>query len=82
MTEPLLHREPCLPILAQYNHNPLGMSKGILRYVKGMLNYGLKFIKSSSLILNGFLDADRAECPNDRKFTSDFAVFLGSNLIS
>jgi hypothetical protein len=46
------------------------------------LQYGLKFKKSSSMILSGFLDADWAGCPNSRRSTSGFAIFLGSNLIS
>jgi hypothetical protein len=34
------------------------------------------------MILSGFLDADWAGCPNSRRSTSGFAIFLGSNLIS
>jgi hypothetical protein len=53
--------------------------KRIMRYIEGTLQYGLKFKKSSSMILSGFSDAD---CSNGRRSTSGFAIFLGSNLIS
>jgi hypothetical protein len=72
--------------VCQFLHSPSTTHwewvKRILRYVKGTLNYGLKFIKSSSLIHSKFLDADWAGCPIDRKSTGGFVVFLGSNLIS
>lgn len=56
--------------------------KRILRYVKGTLRMGLKFCRSASLVVSGFSDADWAGCPDDRKSTGGYAVFLGSNLIS
>jgi hypothetical protein len=31
--------------------------------------------------LDSFSDADVAGCPDDRRFTSGFAVFLGTNLV-
>ena len=34
------------------------------------------------MLLSGFSDADWAGCPDDRRSTSGFAVFLGANLIS
>jgi hypothetical protein len=49
--------------------------KRILRYVKGVVRYGPRLIKSSSLILSGFSDADWAGCLNDRRSTSGFAIF-------
>jgi hypothetical protein len=55
--------------------------KRILWYIQGTLQYGLKFKKSSSMILSRFSYADWAGCPNDRS-TSRFAIFLGTNLIS
>jgi hypothetical protein len=54
----------------------------ILRYVKGTLGHVLKFVKSPSLILGGFSDTDWLGCPNDRRSTGGFAIFLGPNLIS
>lgn len=71
--------------VCQYLHTPTdahwGAVKRILRYVKGTLALGVK-IQKSTMMLSGFSDADWAGCPDDRRSTSGFAVFLGANLIS
>ena len=51
--------------------------KRILRYVKGTLQTGLSFHKSSSSVISIFTDADWAGCVDDRRSTSGFAVFVG-----
>ncbi|XP_019158230.1 PREDICTED: uncharacterized protein LOC109154957 [Ipomoea nil] len=56
--------------------------KRVLRYVKGTLGMGLCIRKSESLALHAFSDSDWAGNPDDRKSTSGFVVFLGSNLIA
>jgi hypothetical protein len=56
--------------------------KRILRYLKGTAHYGLQLFRSSSLDLLAYSDADWAGCPDTRKSTSGFCVFLGANLIS
>ncbi len=56
--------------------------KRILGYVQGTVNLGLKFNQASSMLVSGFSDADWAGCPDDRKSTGGFVVFVGSNLIS
>lgn len=56
--------------------------KLILHYIKGTINHGIFFNKSSSLTLNYFSDADWAGSPDDRQSTSCQCVFLGNNLIS
>jgi hypothetical protein len=53
-----------------------------LRFVKGTADYGLKIQKAGSVMLSAFSDADWAGCPDDRKSTSGFVVFLGDNLVS
>ncbi|XP_019159718.1 PREDICTED: uncharacterized protein LOC109156337 [Ipomoea nil] len=58
------------------------MMKRVLRYVKGTLGMGLCVRKSLSTSLHAFSDSDWAGSPDDRKSTSGFAIFLGSNLIS
>ena len=50
--------------------------------MKGTLNVGLEISKSPSMLLSAFADADWAGCPDDRRSTGGFAIFLGPNLIS
>jgi len=56
--------------------------KRILRYVRGTLHMGLFLRPSSQSDLVVYSDADWAGCPDTRKSTSGYAVFLGDNLIS
>jgi hypothetical protein len=56
--------------------------KRILRYVKGTIDLGLRITRSSSMLINGFADADWTGCLDDRRSTEGFAIFLGSNLVS
>ncbi|CAM8885812.1 unnamed protein product [Rhodiola kirilowii] len=72
--------------VCQYLSNPTDIHweavKRILRYVKGTIDTGLKFRRSSLTRLSIFTDADWAGCTDDRRSTSGFAIFLGPNLIS
>lgn len=67
-------------------HDPrdshLAALKRILRYVRGTLDYGLHVQHSSTANLVAYSDADWAGCPDTRKSTSGYAVFLGDNLVS
>ncbi|XP_068328737.1 uncharacterized mitochondrial protein AtMg00810-like [Pyrus communis] len=69
----------------QFMHNPMISHviavKRILRYLKGTSTYGIHF-KPGPLHLQSYSDADWAGDPNDRRLTSGFVVFLGSNPIS
>ncbi|CAL2278094.1 unnamed protein product [Prunus armeniaca] len=67
--------------LHQPHSNHLGVVKRILRYLKGTLDMGVWFT-NGSLGLQAFTDADWAGCPIDRRSTSGWCIFLGSNLIS
>jgi hypothetical protein len=60
----------------------LNLVKRILRYVKGTLDHGLHIFPSASSSLIAYSDADWAGCPDTRRSTSGFCVFLGDNLIS
>jgi len=67
-------------------HDPrephLAALKRILRYIRGTLHLGLELRPSSVEDITAYSDADWAGCPNTRKSTSGYAVFLGDNLIS
>ena len=67
-------------------HDPrephLAALKRILRYVRGTLHLGLLLRPSTSadLVVNN--NTDWAGCPDTRKSTSGYVVFLGKNLVS
>ena len=58
------------------------MQLSAISYVKGTVSTGLCFRKSPSALLNIYTDADWAGCPDDRRSTGGFAIFLGPNLVS
>ncbi|KAJ0806767.1 putative RNA-directed DNA polymerase [Helianthus annuus] len=83
--------------VCQFMHSPTenhwSAVKRILRYLQGTSNYGLLITQASTSILhaytdahspslNAFSDADWAGCPDDRRSTGGYAIYLGSNLIS
>jgi len=72
--------------VCQFLHSPTTVHweavKRILRYVQGTIKMGIKISKSKSMLVSAFSDADWAGCPDDRRSTGGFAVFLGGNLIS
>jgi hypothetical protein len=71
--------------LCQHMHAPSSThwiaAKRVLRYLNGSPDHGLYYTKSN-LQLNAFCDSDWAGCPDDRRSTSGFAVFLGDCLIA
>jgi hypothetical protein len=56
--------------------------KHILRYLQGTLDYGLLLCRSSSSDLIVYTDTDWADCLDTCRSMSDYAVFLGDNLVS
>jgi len=67
-------------------HDPrephLALIKRILRYVKGSLSAGLQLGTGAADQLTAYSDADWAGCPDTRRSTSGFCVYLGDNLVS
>jgi hypothetical protein len=67
-------------------HDPreqhLAAIKRILCYVKGTLSYGLQLHSSSPASMVTYTDTDWAGCPDTRRSTSGFCVYLGDNLVS
>jgi histone deacetylase 1/2 len=72
--------------VCQFLHAPTTVHwsavKRILRYVRGTTSLGLKLVKSNSMMVSTFSDADWAGCIDDRRSTGGFAVYLGDNLVS
>ncbi|KAK2979414.1 hypothetical protein RJ640_029963 [Escallonia rubra] len=56
-------------VVSQFMDKPqiphLNVAKKILRYVEGTLEYGLRYKKSDSFLLSGFIDTDWAGDVND-----------------
>ncbi|XP_072066561.1 uncharacterized mitochondrial protein AtMg00810-like [Arachis hypogaea] len=59
----------------------LKMVKRILRYLKGTTNHDLLLKKANSMEITTYSDLDWDRNPDDRKFTSGYCVFLGSNMV-
>ena len=83
--------------VCQFMHSPTenhwAVVKRILRYLQGTSSYGLRLKQQSDLTVHAytdssappitaFSDADWAGCPDDRRSTGGFAIYLGSNLVS
>ena len=56
--------------------------KRIVRYVKGTIHHGLHLYPSTISTLVSYTDADWGGCPDTRRSTSGYCVFLGDNLLS
>ena len=60
----------------------LSAAKRVLRYVKGTLNFSLRYSKHKSYdALCGYSDSDFASDMDDRKSTSGYVFFMGSSII-
>ncbi|KAK5841095.1 hypothetical protein PVK06_010003 [Gossypium arboreum] len=57
-------------------------AKRVLRYVKGTLNFGVKFGRSNELKLVGYSDSDWAGSVDGMKSTSGYFFSLGSSVFS
>ena len=57
-------------------------AKRILKYVKGTVDYGIKYARSDQFQLIGFSDIDYRGSVDDVKITSGFCFALGSGMIS
>ena len=57
-------------------------AKRVLRYVKGTLNYGIKFCRSENFKLQGYSDSDWAGSLDDMKSTSGYCFSFGTGIFS
>lgn len=69
-----------------FMHDPrephLQALKRILRYIQGTKAKGLQFLRRQKMALTVYSNADWAGCPDTRRSTSGFCVYLGDNLVS
>ncbi|XP_071699388.1 uncharacterized mitochondrial protein AtMg00810-like [Rutidosis leptorrhynchoides] len=56
--------------------------KRILWYLQGTASLGLHITKYKSNCLVAYTDADWAGCPDSRRSTSGYCVYLGDNILS
>jgi len=56
--------------------------KRILRYLRGTIDTGIIISAAPSTTLKVYSDADWAGCPDTRRSTSGYCVFLGDSLVS
>ncbi|KAF8692258.1 hypothetical protein HU200_039863 [Digitaria exilis] len=76
----LTFTRPDITYAVQQPH--LNAMKRLLRYLRGTADYGLALHRSPVSELIVYTDADWAGCPDTRRSTSGYAVFLGGNLVS
>ena len=63
-------------------HVHLIAAKHILRYLKGIVDYGLKYEANRNINLEGYVDSDWAGSAIDRKSTSGCCFSMGFGVIS
>nr|CAE05417.1 OSJNBa0035I04.5 [Oryza sativa Japonica Group]CAE05956.3 OSJNBb0088C09.15 [Oryza sativa Japonica Group] len=72
--------------VCRFMHDPhephLALVKRIMRYIKGSLSAGLHIGTGPVGSLTAYSDADWAGCPDSRRSTSGYCIFLGDNLVS
>ena len=72
--------------LSQYMVNPKHVhligAKHVMRYLKGTLDYGLRYTSSGEIKLQGYVDSDCGGSAKYRKSTSRCCFSLGSGMIS
>ena len=56
-------------------------AKHVMRYLKGTLDYGLRYASSGKIKLHGFTDSNWEGSAKDRKNTSRSFFSLGSSMI-
>lgn len=56
--------------------------KRILRYLRGTIDTGITISATPSTTLTAYSDADWAGCPDTRRSTSGYCVFLGASLVA
>ncbi|GKB84317.1 retrovirus-related pol polyprotein from transposon TNT 1-94, partial [Tanacetum coccineum] len=71
---------------ARYQAKPtekyLHAVKRIFKYLRGTVNWGIWYLRDSSIALTAYADADHAGCQDTRRSTSGSMQLLGDRLVS
>ena len=68
--------------LTDSRHVHLIAAKHVLRYLKGIVDYGLKYDANQNINLYGYVDLEWVGSTTDKKSTSGSFFSLGSGMIS
>ncbi|CAL5436624.1 unnamed protein product [Camellia sinensis] len=75
-----------MSLLSRYMHRASEIHfqarKRILRYVKGIIDYGIRFSQAKNFSLYGYSDSDWVGCVNDMRNTSSYCFTFGSRIFS
>lgn len=73
-------------VLSQFMVRPIEshwkVEKGVLRYLKGTIDFGLKYADSFDLEMTCYLDSDWAGNPDDRRSTICYTFSIRSGIVS
>jgi len=58
------------------------MEKHVMMYLKGTIDYGLRYISDREIRLQGYTDSDWADSVIDQKSTSKCCFSMGTTMIS
>ena len=68
--------------MAKLQESHWNAAKTVLRYLKGTLDFGIKYTDASVVELTGYSDFDWAGNPDDRRSTIGYAFSIGSGIVS
>ena len=73
-------------VLSQFMEKHLeihwNVAKGVLSYLKGTIDYGIKYTVSFDVDLTCYSDSDSIGNPDDRRSTTGYAFGIGSRIVS
>jgi len=76
----------CVHKLSQFVSNPytnhMHAANMLLRYLKNTVGQGILFRANSDTKLHAYVDAYWGSCPESRRSTTDFCIFLENSLVS
>ena len=68
--------------MAKPHESHWNAAKAVLKYLKGTLDYGIKYTDASNVELTSYLDFDWAGNKDDQRSTTGYAFSIGSGVVS